>query len=127
MVNFGQKPNYEVILGHPFMQKLKMIQDQGYNYIYLCHSHAITHVNLKDHSYKNVINNLVQDMVSRAANEDLIPSRLIQNKLVGTCELNEDSDKDGLTSSLDCIAKPFVEHELEPFRWYDILATLDFY
>ena len=27
VVNFGKKPNYEIILGCPFMQQLKMIQD----------------------------------------------------------------------------------------------------
>ena len=35
VVDFGKKPNYEIILGHPFMRQLKMIQDWGYNYIYL--------------------------------------------------------------------------------------------
>lgn len=35
MVDFGKKPNYEIILGRPFMRQLKMIQDWGYNYIYL--------------------------------------------------------------------------------------------
>ena len=35
VVDFGQKPNYDVILGRFFMRQLKMIQDWGFNYIYL--------------------------------------------------------------------------------------------
>ena len=35
VVDFGQNPNYDVILGRPFMRQLKMIQDWGFNYIYL--------------------------------------------------------------------------------------------
>ena len=27
VVNFGKEPNYEIILGRPFMRKMKMIQD----------------------------------------------------------------------------------------------------
>ena len=27
IVDFGKKPNYEIILGRPFMRQLKMIQD----------------------------------------------------------------------------------------------------
>ena len=27
VVNFGKKPNYEIILGRPFMRHMKMIQD----------------------------------------------------------------------------------------------------
>ena len=42
-----------------------------------------------------------------------------------TCGLNEDSDQDGLSRSLDYIVEPFLEHELEPFGWHNILATLD--
>ena len=52
VVDFGKKPNYEIILGCPFMRQLKMIQDWGYNYIYLCHAHAMTCIDLKDHFYK---------------------------------------------------------------------------
>ena len=35
VVDLGTKPNYEIVLGRPFMRQLKMIQDWGYNYIYL--------------------------------------------------------------------------------------------
>lgn len=35
IVDFGKGTNYEVILGQPFMRQLQMIQDWGYNYLYL--------------------------------------------------------------------------------------------
>ena len=35
VVDFDQDPNYDVILGRPFMCQLKMIQDWGLNYTYL--------------------------------------------------------------------------------------------
>ena len=54
VVDFGKDPNYNIILGRPFMRQLKMIQDWGFNYIYLRQQEAITRVNLKDHSYKDV-------------------------------------------------------------------------
>ena len=35
IVDFGKNPNYDIILGRPFMIHLKLIQDWGFNYIYL--------------------------------------------------------------------------------------------
>ena len=64
IVDFGKKPNYEIILGCPFMRQLKMIQDWGYNYIYLCQPSVTTRIDLRDHSYKDVLNTPVKDMVS---------------------------------------------------------------
>ena len=29
VVDFGKEPNYEIILGRPFMRQMKMIQDWG--------------------------------------------------------------------------------------------------
>ena len=77
MVNFGNQSNFEIFVGQPFMHQLRLIQNWGYNYIYLCHAHAITQEDLKDHSYKDVINTPIWDMVSTIANEDSIPSWLI--------------------------------------------------
>ena len=59
MVNFGKKPNYKIILGHPFMHLLKRIQGWGYIYIYRRHVHATSRIDLKDHSYKDVVHTLV--------------------------------------------------------------------
>ena len=40
IVNFGKSPNYDIILRRPFMRQLKMIQDWGFNYIYLRQQHT---------------------------------------------------------------------------------------
>ena len=36
VVDFGKEPKCEIILGRPFMRQMKMIQDWGYDFIYLC-------------------------------------------------------------------------------------------
>ena len=46
VVDFGKSPNYDIILGRPFMRKLKMIQDWGFNYIYLRHSRKPSHTSI---------------------------------------------------------------------------------
>ncbi len=33
IADFGRDPNYEIILGRPFMRQLLVIQDWGYNYL----------------------------------------------------------------------------------------------
>ena len=79
-------------------------------------------IDLKDHSYKDVLNTPVKDMISTIANEDSIPSWLVNNKPLWLCEMNEEGEGDG-SSSEDYIPEPFLEHELEPYGWHDILAT----
>ena len=56
VVIFEEKPNYEIILGRPFMRQLKMIQDWDYNYIYLRHPNATARIDLCNHSYKDMVN-----------------------------------------------------------------------
>ena len=60
-------------------------------------------------------------------NEDLVSLCIIQNKLMWTYRLNEDSDQDGSSNYLDYIVVPFLEQVLEPFRWNDVLTTLNVY
>ena len=54
IVDFGTDPNYEVILGRPFMRQLMAIQDWGYNYLYLRHDGVTTRVNLSTHEFRDV-------------------------------------------------------------------------
>ena len=82
-------------------------------------------MDLKDHSYKDVINTLVRDMVSIVANEDSVTSWLIQNEPIWLCNPDEECKHERSSSSSNYIAKSFLEHELEPHGWHDILATLD--
>ena len=46
------------------MRQLNMIQDWGFNYIYLWQQEAITQVNLKDHSYRDVAQTPMEDFES---------------------------------------------------------------
>ena len=54
IMDFGAEPNYEVILGRPFMMQMKIVQDWGYNYLYLRQEGVITRVNLSTHEYRDV-------------------------------------------------------------------------
>lgn len=54
IVDFGRDPNYEVILGRPFMRQMMVIQDWGYNYLYLRHDGVTTRVNLSTHEFRDV-------------------------------------------------------------------------
>ena len=69
IVNFGKKNNYDIILGRLFMRKLKMVQDWGYEYIYLRHTDYTTRINLKDHSYRDVMKTPVENFDSATPNE----------------------------------------------------------
>ena len=64
IVDFGTDPNYEVILGRPFMRQLMIIQDWGYNYLYLRHDGVTTRVNLFTHEYRDVAKLPVADFES---------------------------------------------------------------
>ena len=54
IVDFGRDPDYEVILGKPFMRQLLIIQDWGYNYLYLQNDGITMRVNLSTHEYRDV-------------------------------------------------------------------------
>ena len=54
IVDFGRDPNYEVILGRPFMRQMLVVQDWGYNYLYLRHDGVTTRVNLSTHELRDV-------------------------------------------------------------------------
>ena len=71
IVDFGTDPNYEVILGRPFMRQLMAIQDWGYNYLYLRHDGVTTtRVNLTTHDYRDVAKLPVADFESATTSRD---------------------------------------------------------
>ena len=102
-----------------------MIWDWGYNYICLRHPNATTRIDLRDHSYKDVVNTLVRDMISTIAHEDSISSWLVNGCPLWSSEAINKSDGESNASSLDYIQEPFLEQEFKPHGWHDILATLD--
>ena len=89
VVDFGKKPNYEIILGRPFMCQMKMIQDWRCDFIYLCQPSATTCISLKDHSYKDVNYTPIRDMVSMIEKIDSLPSWLVHKELVCLCEIKK--------------------------------------
>ena len=54
IVDFGRDPNYKVTLGRPFMRQMLVVQDWGYNYLYLRHDGVTTRVNLSTHEFRDV-------------------------------------------------------------------------
>ncbi|MCO5587465.1 hypothetical protein L7F22_041414 [Adiantum nelumboides] len=54
VVDFGKTNNFDIILGRLFMRQLKMIQDWGYDQIYLRYKELVTKINMKYHSYRDV-------------------------------------------------------------------------
>src|SRR5271156_2854577 len=69
IVDFGKNPNYEVILGRPFMRQFRMIQDWGYDYLYLRHELVITRVNLKTHAYRDVTKSPIDEFDSGSSQD----------------------------------------------------------
>ena len=55
IVDFGVNTNYKVILGQTFMRQFKMLQDWGFDYLYLRQETYVTSINPKNHSYRNVM------------------------------------------------------------------------
>ena len=61
IVDFSKNPNYEVILGRPFMRQMLVVQDWGYNYLYLRHDGVTMRVNLSTHEFIDVAKLLIAD------------------------------------------------------------------
>ena len=102
-----------------------MIQDWGYNYIYLHYLNATTRIDLRDHSHKDVVNMPVKDMVSTVAHEDSGPSWLVNGHALWFNAAINEIDGESDASSSNYISKQFSKQKFEPHGWHDILATLD--
>ena len=130
IVDFGSGANYEVILGRPFMRQFKMIQDWGYNYLYLRQESAITRVNLKNHSYRDVTYSPVEEFDS-ASSEVSHSTLSYANAKLWICDASRRSvQTDGSAWCRDVMDEaylpiPFPEETLEPVEWSHILATID--
>ena len=55
----------------------------------------------------------------------MIPSWLVYREPFWLCGMDEEEEGLEVLGSIEYIPKPFPEHELEPYGWHDILATLD--
>ena len=51
------------------MRQCRMVQDWGYNYLYLRHETAITRINLHNHSYRDVTHMPMDEFDSDSSEE----------------------------------------------------------
>ena len=127
VVDFGKSPNYDIILGRPFMQQLKMIQDWGFNYIYLRQQEAIARINMLDHSYKDVARTPIEDYESATL-------RTISSKhswgnstshlwMCGASDGEKEEQKE--ENKEPYIPEPFPNDKFILDAWMDTLATVD--
>ena len=130
VVDFGTSPNYEIILGCPFMRQLKMIQDWGFNYIYLRQNEAITHINFLDHSYKNVARTTIEDYESTTlitiSSQHSSNNFASQLWICGASEGEKEEDTQNTKEVKDpYIPEPFANDKFISDAWMDTLATVD--
>ena len=96
VVNFGREANYELILGQTFMRQFSMVQDWGYDYIYLRHECAITRVNLKNHTYRDVTHMPMEEFnfgSSECSTEDLEHAKNSNLWLCGASKSSMQTDR----------------------------------
>ena len=130
VIDFGRNSNYDVILGRPFMRQLKMIQDWGFNYIYLRQNEAITHINLIDHSYRDVARTPIEDYESTTlitiSSQQSWNNSTSQLWMCGASEgEKEESSQKTKETSDPYIPEPFPNDKFIPDAWMDTLATVD--
>ena len=132
IVDFGESTNYEVILGRPFMRQFKMLQDWGFDYLYLRQETSVTRVNLKNHSYRNGTALPMEEFDSASSEGSFSNQSSIDKQNVWMCNastrasLQPDGSEwckvvmDGTYTPYPCKEECF-----EPIEWPHILSTLD--
>ena len=107
-----------------------MVQDWGYNYLYLRNELAITQVNLKNHSHRDVTRMPMEEFDS-ASSEQLDSSNEDQRENLWMCGASKASmvtDKSEWCRDLmdkAYVPIPYPEKKFEPVEWMHCLATLD--
>ena len=107
-----------------------MVQDWGYNYLYLQNKTAITHVNLKNHSHRDVTRMPMEEF-DLASLEQSNSSHKDQQENLWMCGASKASMViDGLEWCRDVMDEayvhvPYPEEKFEPVEWPHCLATLD--
>ena len=66
-------------------------------------------------------------MVSTIGQEESIPSWLVYKEPFWSGGMEKEEEGLEVWGSIEYILEPFPKHELEPYGWHDILATLDVY
>ena len=133
VVDFGQDPNYELILGRPFMRQLRVIQDWDTDFIYLCHDDVTTRINLLDHTYRDVARTPIDEFDSFSSG--LSPNGSTKSEYLDTAWiLQEHTDEqlarcakemDRLIMDEAYVLVPFPEDVIDAHEWMHILSTID--
>ena len=133
IVDFGQDPSYEVILGRPFMRQMMALEDWGYDYLYLRHEDVTTRINLKDHTFRDVTRTPVEEFES--ATSDFTPHTHTDSTSekdawicqIPTQELLDEDERmmDNITKQGEYIPIPFPEDDIDPYEWLHTLSTID--
>ena len=129
IVDFGKNANYEVILGRPFMREFIMVQDWGYNYLYLRHETTITRVNLKNHSHRDVTHMPMEEFDSASSKnfgsndeENLEISWICGASKASMVTDGSEWHKEVQNNSFTPVPYP---ETFEPVEWPHCLATID--
>ena len=127
-------PNYEVILGQPFMRQMLVVQDWGYNYLYLRHDGVTTRVNLSTHKFRDVAKLPIADFESATISKHKGSSSLYEgedNFWLFQAEETEHIAHHAATvdKEIEIMAKNLSHIELDEDKssqeWMHILATID--
>ena len=133
IIDFGQDTNYEVILGRPFMRQLRVIQDWGFDYLYLRHDDITTRVNLIDHTYRDIVKTPIDDFDS--CSSGLSPNTASSSGYLENALLFQDPAEailaenkywtDKALQDEAYILHPFPKHLMDEHEWIHVLAALD--
>ena len=133
VVDFTQETNYDVILGQPFMRQMLVVQDWGYNRLYLRYQNSIVKVNLDDHTYRDVTRTPIEDFESSLVQtKDKWESKDPSAPRAQMCDLFERAlmlEEMEKTKALELdtsyVPKSFFKVEINEHAWMQVLATID--
>ena len=112
------------------MKQFKMVQDWGYNYLYLRHEIAITRVNLKNHSHGDVTH-MPMDEFDSASSENSNSQEGDKRANLWMCGASQATMlTDGFEWRKEVendkfIHVPYPEEKFEPFEWAHCLVAIN--
>ena len=110
------------------MRQTMMIQDWGFDYLYVRHDHVITRINLKNHSYRDVTYSPVEEFDSMtSAQTDYMHAKSLKNIQQLESIPEDDSSKiipRGVYDDYYMSDLSPVDLDLEE-EWMHVLATVD--
>ena len=122
---FDQETNYEIILGRPFMCQLMVVQDWGFNCLYLRHDNCVVRFNLEDHSYRDVTKTPVEDFESMMDDQNCSdPNETTSEEGAWLCDLfNKASHLNKMMEANQYVEEqaykpqPYLEMDIDEFSW----------